>query len=167
MVWTRLLSLLLGGTVYAFAIILAVFLFGLGIGSAAGSLVARRITRPALALAWCQFLLTGAIAWTAYMLAESLPYWPINVWLSPSVWINYQLDLARCLWALHAQPSCGARVFPLAIAAAAAAAAARGRDPARLVGGVYAANTIGGIIGGLAFSLVFIPRSGRAIVGAF
>jgi len=33
-VWTRLLTLLFGATVYAFAIILAVFLAGLGIGSA-------------------------------------------------------------------------------------------------------------------------------------
>ena len=32
-VWTRLLSLLLGGTVYTFSLILAVFLVGLGIGS--------------------------------------------------------------------------------------------------------------------------------------
>ena len=36
-IWTRLLSLMLGATVYTFSIILAVFLVGLGIGSAAGS----------------------------------------------------------------------------------------------------------------------------------
>ena len=36
-IWTRLLSLLLGGTVYTFSLILAVFLFGLGIGSSIGS----------------------------------------------------------------------------------------------------------------------------------
>src|SRR5947209_6166964 len=35
-VWTRLISLLLGGTVYTFSIILAVFLLGLGIGSSVG-----------------------------------------------------------------------------------------------------------------------------------
>ncbi len=37
-VWTRLLSLLLGGTVYTFSLILAVFLLGLGIGSSVGAL---------------------------------------------------------------------------------------------------------------------------------
>ena len=36
-VWTRLLSLMLGGTVYAFSIILGVFLAGLGLGSTGGS----------------------------------------------------------------------------------------------------------------------------------
>ena len=32
-IWTRLLSLLLGATVYTFSLILALFLFGLGLGS--------------------------------------------------------------------------------------------------------------------------------------
>ena len=35
--------------------------------------------------------------------------------------------------------------FPLALAAL----ASRGQDPARLVGGVYAANTVGAIVGSL------------------
>src|SRR5207247_10359615 len=77
-VWTRLLSLTLGGTVYTFSIILAVFLMGLGIGSSAGSFLARSTGRPRIALGACQMLLAGAIAWTAYMIARSLPYWPIN-----------------------------------------------------------------------------------------
>ena len=41
-VWTRLLGLLLGATVYTFSIILAVFLVGIGIGSAAASALAAR-----------------------------------------------------------------------------------------------------------------------------
>ena len=76
-VWTRLLSLLLGGTVYTFSAILALFLLGLGIGSAAGSFLART-ARPRLALGYCQLLLAGAIAWAAWALSDSLPFWPIN-----------------------------------------------------------------------------------------
>ena len=45
-VWTRLLSLLLGVTVYTFSIILAVFLIGLGVGSGVGSFLARTRSRP-------------------------------------------------------------------------------------------------------------------------
>src|SRR6058998_3660440 len=67
-IWTRLLSLLFGATVYTFALILAVFLFGLGIGSTIGSAVGRTSERPRLALGWCQMLLCAAIAWAAYML---------------------------------------------------------------------------------------------------
>ena len=45
-VWTRLLSLMLGPTVYTFSIILAVFLVGLGIGSGIGSFLAQKSPRP-------------------------------------------------------------------------------------------------------------------------
>src|SRR6266480_2058867 len=53
-VWTRLLSLMLGANVYTFSIILAVFLIGLGLGSALGSLIAREGTQPKAAFAYCQ-----------------------------------------------------------------------------------------------------------------
>src|SRR5271169_3670777 len=68
-VWTRLLSLLLGGTVYTFSLILAVFLIGLGIGSSLGALLARRAASARVALGTCQWLLTAAIAWTAVMIS--------------------------------------------------------------------------------------------------
>src|SRR4051812_29066649 len=45
-IWTRLLSLLFGGTVYTFALILAAFLFGLGIGSSLGSALSRNLKNP-------------------------------------------------------------------------------------------------------------------------
>ena len=46
--------------------------------------------------------------------------------------------------------------FPLACAAA----ARPGEDPGQVVGGVYAANTLGAIVGALATSLVLIPWIG-------
>jgi spermidine synthase len=152
-IWTRLLSLMLGGTVYTFSIILAVFLTGLGLGSGVGSVLARNSLRPRILLGWCQWLLGVAIVWTAYMLANSLPYWPVNPGLSPSPWINFQLDLVRCLWALLPATCLWGASFPLALAAV----AGPGRDPGRLVGGVYAANTLGAIVGAVATSLLLIP----------
>ena len=44
-IWTRLLAMMMGATVYTFSIILAVFLIGLGLGSSAGALVARTSRR--------------------------------------------------------------------------------------------------------------------------
>ena len=61
-VWTRLLSLLFGATVYTFSLILAVFLIGLGIGSSVGAAIGRGVARPRIALGVCQLLLCGAIA---------------------------------------------------------------------------------------------------------
>jgi spermidine synthase len=157
-VWTRLLSLMLGSTVYTFSMILAVFLVGLGIGSGVGAALARRAASARGALGICQWLLTAAIAWTAVMISQSLPYWPITPGLSPSPWITFQLDLTRCLWAVLPPACLWGASFPLALAAV----AARGCDPARLVGGVYTANTLGAIAGALGFSLGLVPALGTA-----
>jgi len=165
-VWTRLLSLMLGATVYTFSLILAVFLIGLAIGSSLGAFLARRAASARVALGACQWLLTAAIAWTAVMISQSLPYWPIVPRLSPSPWYTFQLDLVRCLWAVLPPACLWGASFPLALAAV----ASRGQDPGRLVGGVYAANTVGAIAGALAFSLLLVPALGtagaeRALIG--
>jgi spermidine synthase len=154
-VWTRLLAMLLGSTVYVFSIILAVFLIGLAIGGGAGSVLARS-GRPQLALGWCQVLLTGGIAWTAYIIADSLPYWPIDPLLASSPWLIFQLDMARCLWAILPPTLLWGASFPLACAAVAEA----GEDSGRVVGGVYAANTLGAIVGALLVSLLLVPAIG-------
>ena len=151
-IWTRILSLLFGATVYTFSLILAVFLLGLGIGSSIGSAIAGRIARPRLALGWCQMLLCVAMAWTAYMLTQSLPYWPINPSISTDPWYNFQLDFVRCLWAVLPGAILWGASFPLALASVATG----GKDPARLVGGVYAANTLGAIIGSVTASLLLV-----------
>jgi spermidine synthase len=153
-VWTRLLSIMIGATVYTFSIILAVFLIGLGIGSALGSVAGRR--RPRAALGWCQLLLAAAIFWTAYALSDSLPYWPINPFLTSSAWFNFQVDMARCLWAVLPPAIFWGASFPLALAAA----ASPGQDSGRLVGTTYAANTIGAIAGAIGFSILFVPWIG-------
>src|SRR5678816_1455805 len=77
-VWTRLLATMMGATVYTFSVILAVFLVGLGIGSSGGALLARSVRRPRAALGICQFLAAAGVGWTAFMLADSVPYWPVN-----------------------------------------------------------------------------------------
>jgi spermidine synthase len=155
-VWTRLLSLLLGTTVYTFSIILAVFLAGLWAGSGAGSFLARRVRDPRLALAGCQILLALAIAWTAFTLAYVLPWWPVDPWLATNPWPNFDLDLTRCIRAIFPATLLWGASFPLALAAA----AAKREDPGRLTGEVYAANTAGSIVGALAFSLLLIPAIG-------
>ncbi len=155
-VWTRLLSLLLGATVYTFSIILAVFLIGLWAGSSAGSFFARRTQNPRLALAATQLLLAAAIFWTAFNIADVLPYWPVDPLLTTNPWFNFDLDLTRCLRTILPATMLWGASFPLALAAA----AGEREDPGRLAGEVYAANTAGSIIGALAFSLVLIPAIG-------
>jgi spermidine synthase len=157
-IWTRVLSLLFGGTVYTFAMILAVFLVGLGIGSTVASGFTRGAVSPRRALGWCQLLLCGAFAWAAYQLNVSLPYWPINPSIATTPWLTFQLDLVRCLWVVLPGAILWGASFPLALAALASS----DQDAARLAGGVYAANTVGAIAGALLTSFLLVPWIGTA-----
>jgi spermidine synthase len=149
-IWVRLLSLLFGATTYTFSLILGVFLFGLGIGSSLGAAISRNTSNPRVAFGWVQMGLCLAIAWAGLMLSESLPYWPINPSITSSIWYNFQLDMVRCLWVVLPGAILWGASFPLALAAV----AKPGQDMGRLVGGVYAANTVGAIVGSLVASLV-------------
>jgi spermidine synthase len=90
------------------------------------------------------------------MIGRSLPYWPINPSLAPSPWFTFQLDLTRCVWTVLPAACLWGASFPLALAAA----ADRDSDPANVVGALYAANTVGGIVGALGFSLLLVPLVG-------
>jgi spermidine synthase len=153
-VWTRLLSLMLGATVYAFSIILAVFLFGLGLGSAAGSYLARRRKSPQRLLGACQIFLAFAITATAGLLGRYMPYWSMESSSNP--WLIFRLDLLRTLAAVFGPAFAWGASFPLALAAA----SKPDSDPAGVAGAVYAANTGGAIVGALGFSMVLIPWIG-------
>jgi spermidine synthase len=154
--WTRLLSLLFGATVYTFSLILAVFLVGLGIGSSLGAFISRRITNPRLALGFCQLLLCAAMAWAAYLLLQSLPWWPIDVTRNTDAWLKVQLDAARALWVAMPAAILWGASFPLALASV----ASRREDTGSLVGKVYSANTVGAIAGALLASLVLVSSFG-------
>src|ERR1019366_5412215 len=117
--WTRLLSLLLGATVYTFSLILAAILVGLGIGSSVGSFIGRSVASPRRALGWCQMLLMVAIAWGAYSVIEILPLWPVNPILSSRPSSLFEIDFVRCLWVVLPAAMLWGASFPLALAAVA------------------------------------------------
>jgi spermidine synthase len=174
-VWTRLLSLMLGATVYTFSIILAVFLAGLGIGSAAGSVLARRLREPRMALGVCQAALAVCAAWAAVAIAILIPSPGFDPTLPTNPLDIFRMDLVRCSWAILPAACFWGASFPLALAAIASkdaegngkdpamagkALAGEGPDAAVLVGETYAANTVGGILGALVFSMILIPAIG-------
>lgn len=168
-VWTRLMGMLLGATVYVFSIILAVFLIGLAAGSGLAALLLRPAARESLAarlaearraLGWSQICAAFGIAWSAYMIADSLPYWPIDVMLTKSPWQLFQLDMVRALWAILPATLFWGASFPLALAAAQKFAASSRKDHGHTVGAVYAANTLGAIVGALGVSLILVPWIG-------
>ena len=130
---------------------------GLGLGSGVASHLVRQMTRsPRVALGVCQLLLAAAIAWTAYTLADALPNWPIDPLLARSAVFNFQVDIMRCMWAVFPAACLWGASFPFALAAA----AERSQDSGTLAGRVYAVNTVGGVFGALAFSIILIPWIG-------
>ena len=151
-VWTRMLALNFGGTVYTFSIILAVFLVGLGVGSSLGAAIGRTLQRPALALGWCQLAAVVGIAWSAYALADLLPHWSSQVADSANIWPVFREDLARALIAILPAPIVWGASFALALAAQDSDA----HDNGEVVGRIYAANTLGAIAGALLTSLVLV-----------
>lgn len=155
-IWTRMLGLLFGASVYALSLILAVFLTGLGIGSALGTLLGRVVERPRVALGACQLAACVAMAWAAYNLSQALPYWPVNPQLSTDVWFSFELDLVRALWVLLPSTVLWGASFPLALRAAAEIDGDAGRRMAR----VYSANTIGAVAGALAATLWMVGALG-------
>jgi spermidine synthase len=155
-VWTRLLGLLFGPSGYTFSILLAVFLLGLGAGSALGAAWGRRTSSPLLALAVTQLSLLAAIPYAAWMIASVLPHW----WGSRDPAISLPVHMVRDV--LRTAATClpatllwGA-AFPLAVAAAANPAG----DASRLVARLYAANTLGAIAGALGLTLLVHPWGG-------
>ncbi len=151
-VWTRMLALLFGATVYTFSIVLAVFLIGLGIGSSAAAALARRTTRAAVWLGWAQLASVVGMVWSAYALANVLPYWPPSDAGAVSIWAVFRVDFLRAAFAILPAPILWGASFSLALAASGDDTA----DQGDVVGRLYAANTVGAIAGALVTSLVLV-----------
>ena len=143
--WTRLLNHLLGGTLYAFATMLASFLSGIAIGSLAAARLARRRAMAGRMFAACQF---------AIGLASAAVYF----WLEGHVPGKAGLAENAALAALVILPATlfiGA-TFPLAVRVLAGGAADASPATAR----VYAWNTLGAIAGSVLAGFLLIPWLG-------
>jgi spermidine synthase len=140
--WTRLLSHVLGSSLHAFGIMLASFLGGLAFGAAAGSVVAsdRRSAVHGFAISQMACALAAA---SAYILVNRL--------LPDTSRIVSNTLLAAAILVPIAFFS-GA-TFPLAVRIL----ARRTEDAAPAAARIYAWNTFGAIIGALAGGFVLIP----------
>jgi spermidine synthase len=155
-IWTRLLTLQFGATVYAFAIILAVFLAGLGLGSSLAAYLLRRGHNALASLAWSQLLLVPALFVGGVVLARLLPFSALQsyAWIPTSA--RHGLHVLRAIDVILPSAVLWGMSFPFALAAAGAGHG----DTARSSGNVYAANTVGAIAGSLGISFWAIPQHG-------
>jgi spermidine synthase len=160
--WTRLLGLLLGGSVYAFATMLASFLLGIALGSAAAARLARTPSAGARGFALAQ-ISTAALSLAAFALANFLPVLAEAVQAGGSgsplgnalVAVVVLLPVTLCIGA----------TFPFAVRVMATNPDEASAASAR----VYAWNTVGAIVGAIAAGFALLPWlgfAGTATLGA-
>jgi spermidine synthase len=140
--WTRYLSLLMASTVHTYVVALTVALTGIVIGSLIAALFFDRIHAKGFVFGALQVLSAIAV-----VLVMSLPP---RVWrgFGESLWIYFVLLLPPAILS-------GAG-FPLAVRLWAGSPA----DASQGAGRLFAANTVGGILGALITGFVVIPRIG-------
>jgi len=154
LVWTRVLLLHLGSRVYAFALILAVYLLGV----AAGSAVARRVRcDPRRGLAACQIVLGVAMGVQVAVLGR---FGDLLAWLAAGGRISsfgeLQIGLAVAVAIAIGPPTLAfGASFPFCVAAYPSGASAETRT-----GEVAAANTGGAIAGAVLGPLLLVPGFG-------
>ena len=145
MLWTRLLSHVFGGTVYAFSIMLASFLAGIGVGGLVAGRYAKLRERSANLFVAAQ-LAVAAVSLLSYSL--------IDTWLPAGGGL-----LGKATYAfLVIFPSTffiGA-TYPLAVRIASPAA----EYTSNAAGRVYAWNTLGAIVGALLTGFFVLPAFG-------
>ncbi|MFN0064194.1 MAG: spermidine synthase, partial [Myxococcaceae bacterium] len=157
--WIRVLTLVLGGSTYAFTLILSTFVLGIGLGSY--WLSRRKSDGNSLRLfGKLQIALVVSVC-VALPLYARLPYW---FWRwgevlqrSVSTWPLYQLmTFAMCALVLLLPTFWMGASFPCGARVATAQASQLGRQ----LGGAYLWNTIGTVLGSALGGLWLMPRLG-------
>jgi spermidine synthase len=153
-IWTRLLSLVMGSSTYAFTIVLSIFLVGIALGALIYSRASRE--RPPTAFGLTLVLLALAM-WVTISIAviPKLPYLMIRLAQIPVVSFERMLtfEVLFALFILLVPTLLLGVALPMSIGIISRAMGQVGRD----VGGVYLVNTLGAIGGSVLTGFVFIP----------
>ncbi|MEK6286778.1 MAG: fused MFS/spermidine synthase [Acidobacteriota bacterium] len=159
-IWSRVLALIIGSSVYAFSIMLTTFLVGLAAGATISSRLVDRIGRPVRMFALIE-VAVGLMTLVGAYLFNDLPY----VFVQLYRWVDSSsfglLLFARFLIAAFVMivPTVllGA-LFPLVVKIV--SSGKLNHATGRTVGDAYAANTVGAIAGSFASGFILIPWLG-------
>ncbi|MEE9216631.1 MAG: fused MFS/spermidine synthase [Anaerolineales bacterium] len=155
--WTRVLIMVLGGSVYAFSTILTGFLLGIALGSLIATKFLHRGGTPWRLLAIVELLLFASVMMIS-LLMEQLPFWYLDAYrLSEgSFWAMQGLGLALVMVVILVPTTLMGTTFPIAAKAYAADLNQLGWS----IGVLYFANTAGAVIGPLVTGFLLIPWVG-------
>ena len=155
--WTRVLSLMIGSSVYAFSLMLTAFILGLAAGSVAYARFADRARDPLLNLGVIEMAI-GLSALCVVPIFGQLPFFVTDMiaWTGESFWLLQLTEFALVLLIMLVPTTLMGAAFPLAARIAVRTPDAVGRS----VGKVYGCNTLGSIVGAFAGGFVLIPALG-------
>ena len=155
--WSRWLSLSFGSTTASVSIVLACFMMGLALGSAAAGRLMRRITNPLRVYAAMEFGIAVFAVFFPLLLSFTDSIFPLIVSPSSSVFYSLTMRALLALLLLIAPTSMMGATLPLL-------AEFFRRNPRQTtsfkVGVLYAANTLGAALGILASSFFLIELVG-------
>jgi spermidine synthase len=153
--WVRLLEHVLGGSVYAFATMLASFLMGIALGSALASRLGTTPRRAALGFAIAQ-LCIAAFSLAAFLGVGWIP--ELTAGLRQGGHSKLLGDTAASMLTLFPAALCIGATFPFAVRVLARREEDAGPASAR----VYAANTLGSVVGAVGAGFFLVPALGYA-----
>ncbi|MFT5126759.1 MAG: spermidine synthase [Rhodothermales bacterium] len=159
-VWIRVLSNILGTTTYSFALMLAVFIFGIALGSLIVSRFVDSIREVTGALVALQLVTILSVA-AVMPLFERLPY--VFHILSTSLehtittfYVFAVLKFLMCTVIMLVPCTCSGMMLPLVTRVA----MGDGKSVGKAVGSLFACNTFGTIVASLGTGLLLIPTFG-------
>jgi spermidine synthase len=155
--WTRVLSMLMGSSVYAFSMIVTAVILGLALGSAAFSRFADRMRDPMRALALIEVAI-GLSALAVVPVFARIPQTVLRILseFGDSFWQTNLIEFSMILLITLVPTFLMGAAFPLA-----SRLYAEGRPAIeRSIGTVYACNTAGAIAGSFFAGFVLIPLVG-------
>jgi spermidine synthase len=152
--WSRMLSHVVGSSIYAFGVMVASFLVGIAAGGGIGAAIARTRERAAFALG-IALVVAAAAAAGAYLMLEQLLPGTAGLMANVKDFGVVSLPMNSLFAGLLLLPMTLAigMTYPLAVRVLARDAA----DAAPASARVYAWNTVGAIVGSLAAGFVLIP----------
>jgi spermidine synthase len=155
--WTRIFSLIIGSSIYAFTIMLATFLFGIGVGSIVFAPFIDRRKKPLLWFAILE-LIIGIAALLAVPLYKRLPFLFLGLHesLSQHFWLFLAAQFLLCAAVMVIPTLCMGAIFPTV-----SRIYTRGLDSiGQKIGNIYFFNTAGAIAGAFVGGFIMIPTIG-------
>ena len=154
-IWTRMLTTLFGPSVYAFSIVLAIFLTGLAIGAGLSARSKAIKESPAEWIVAGQLLAGLYAAISVWLINDVLSEWSLSPTVEQPIALRYVYDACRAMLVMFVPTAVWGATLPLLVRIA-----ATNKEPLDVnIGRLYAINTVGAIAGVFMIGFLAVPMA--------